>query len=193
MPTLEIFILAFALSADAFSVGAAVGIRCRSAKQVFRLSFHFGLFQSLMSWGGALVGSLFLVHIQRYDHWVACALLVLIGGRMIYLARHDSGQQLARADITRGLPLIGLSLVVSLDALAAGVTLPAVEAPLMAAVLTIGVVSALATLIAMLLAGRISAALGRRCETVAGLVLIFLGLYIPIEHMDILSRLISGQ
>ena len=57
MPFLEILILALALSADAFSIGAAVGLRHPGARQMFRLSFHFGLFQSLMSLAGALVGA----------------------------------------------------------------------------------------------------------------------------------------
>lgn len=185
MTTLEILILALALSADAFSVGAVVGLRYSGARQVFRLSFHFGLFQSLMAWSGALLGTFFLAYIQRVDHWVAALLLAIIGGRMIYLARREDHSRLARADLTRGLSLVGLSVAVSVDAFAAGVGLPAIGAPLVKTIFAIGLVSATATITAMLLAGRISELLGRRCEAIAGIVLILLGAYIVLEHTNI--------
>ena len=186
MTTLEILILALALSADAFSVGAAVGLRYSGARQVFRLSFHFGLFQSLMVWSGALLGTFFLAYIQRVDHWVAALLLTIIGGRMIYLSRHDDPSRLTRADLTRGFSLVGLSIAVSVDAFAAGIGLPALGAPLPLSGLVIGGVAAGATAAAMLLSGRISALVGRRCEGMAGFVLIGLGVYILLEHLNLL-------
>jgi len=185
MTTLEILILSLALSADAFSVGAAVGLRYSGARQIFRLSFHFGLMQSLMALGGVLLGSLFLAHIQRVDHWVAAILLAIIGGRMIYLARREDHSRIACADLTRGLSLVGLSVAVSVDAFAAGVSLPALGAPLLKTIFVIGLVAAVATIAAMLFARRISELVGRRCEAVAGIVLILLGAYIVLEHMNI--------
>jgi putative Mn2+ efflux pump MntP len=47
MTVWEIVVLAIALAVDAFSVGAAVGLRHRKSRQIFRLSLHFGLFQAL--------------------------------------------------------------------------------------------------------------------------------------------------
>ncbi|MFZ5433588.1 MAG: manganese efflux pump MntP family protein [Calditrichota bacterium] len=183
MTYLEIFLLALALSADAFTVGAGLGLRYGKARQVFRLSFHFGLFQALMTWVGALAGALFLTYVERIDHWIAFGLLVLVGGRMIYLARGDHAHRLAETDLTRGFSLVGLSVAVSIDALAAGVSLPAVEAPIFASGLIIGTVAATATLLAMRLSERISELFGKRCEIAAGLVLIGLGFYILYEHM----------
>ena len=185
MPFLEILILAFALSADAFSVGAAVGLRHPGARQVFRLSFHFGLFQSLMSLAGALAGLLFVRYVESCDHWIVFALLTLIGLRMIYLSVKSEPARLAEADLTRGWALIGLSLAVSVDALGAGVSLPAAGAHIPAAVIVIGVVSALATLCAMRLADKMRAWVGRRCEIVAGIVLILLGAWTLVDHLGL--------
>lgn len=47
MSLFELLLLALAL--DAFAVGASVTLMHRSARQVFRLSFHFGLFQGLFA------------------------------------------------------------------------------------------------------------------------------------------------
>ena len=187
MSLFEILILALALSADAFSVGAAVGLRHSGPRQVFRLSFHFGLFQSLMSLAGALVGSLFVRYVESCDHWIVFALLTLIGLRMIYLSVKGEAERLADADLTRGLSLVVLSLAVSVDALGAGVSLPAAGANIPTAIIAIGVVSALATVCAMRLADKVRAWIGKRCEIAAGIVLILLGAWTLINHLGLLQ------
>lgn len=182
MPSIEILLLSLALSADAFTVAASVGVRHRGARQISRLTFHFGLFQSLLTLLGALAGSLFVAVMAAYDHWIAFTLLSLVGMHMIYTARKSRTQQFANVDLTKGLSLVGLSLAVSLDALAAGAGLPAVRASLSIAVVMIGVTTAVATLVAMLLAGRMANHLGKWLEMVAGLVLIGLGVWTLFSH-----------
>ncbi|MBN1551370.1 manganese efflux pump [bacterium] len=178
----DLLLLAIALAADAFSVGAAVGLRHNAPRQVFRLSFHFGLFQALMPLFGALAGHFIFVYIERWDHWIAFGLLCIIGIKMIVTSFH-SDDEYKDIDLTRGLSLVALSVAVSIDALAAGLSLSATNTSLTAAVVTIGVVAALATLIAMLAANRIHARIGRKCEFIAGFVLIFLGFRILYSHM----------
>jgi manganese efflux pump family protein len=187
MPFAEILILSLALSADAFTVGTSIGLRHNNARQIFRLSFHFGLFQSLLALIGALAGSLIIVYLQDYDHWIVFALLAFIGVRMIYGALTNAPDRLAEVDLTRGLSLIGLSLAVSMDALAAGIGLSAFGGSLTLAIAMIGLVAALATLLAMLLAGHIGRKVGKLCEVAAGLVLIGLGIWAPISHLELLK------
>lgn len=187
MSLLEILLLALALAADAFSVGAALGLRYRRPREVFRVAFHFGLFQALLPLLGALLGAALLVYVEGVDHWIAFGLLAFLGSRMIWSGLHDPSPKHGAVDLTRGLNLVGLSLAVSIDALAAGITLPAAGAPLGLAVTTIGVVAGLATLVAMLLAGPIARHIGSRVEIVAGLVLIGLGVKIVLEHTGLLS------
>jgi putative Mn2+ efflux pump MntP len=179
----ENLLLALALSADAFSVGAAVGLEHGAPRQVFRLAFHFGLFQALMPLLGALAGTLVLDWIAAFDHWVAFGLLAFVGGRMI--AGSFSGATANRPrDPTRGLSLIGLSLAVSIDALAAGFTLAVERAPLLRSVVIIGLVAAAATALGMRLAGRVRRLAGKRCELFAGLILVGLGAKILVEHLS---------
>jgi putative Mn2+ efflux pump MntP len=180
---IEIFLLSLALSADAFTVAATVGVRHGSGRQIFRLAFHFGLFQSLLALTGALAGTLFAAVMADYDHWIAFVLLILIGLRMIYGALKHSAEQLAVVDLTRGFSLLGLSLAVSIDALAAGVGLPSVGGSLTLAIAMIGLVTAIATVMAMLLAGRVAARFGTALEITAGFVLIGLGAWIVYGHL----------
>ena len=188
MSSVEIVLLALALSADAFSVGAALGLRYRSARQIFRVAFHFGLFQALLPLVGALLGSVLLVWVEAVDHWVAFALLVFLGLRTIRGGLQQGQGQVSErvVDLTRGWHLVGFSLAVSIDALAAGITLPAARAPIALSVTTIGVVTSCATAIAMRFAALIGARVGGRVEVVAGLVLISLGLKILNDHTGFL-------
>jgi manganese efflux pump family protein len=185
MTFLEIFILSLALAMDAFTVGASVGTRHAASRQIFRLSFHFGLFQSLFSLGGALVGVLFIGYVQEYDHWIVLVLLTLVGAHMIYEAFKDEGAKLAKRDLTRGMALIGLSVAVSIDAFAAGIGLPAARASLPVAIPLIGLVTASATVAAMLAADRVKNRVGRGCEIAAGLVLIGLGVWTVLKHLGV--------
>jgi putative Mn2+ efflux pump MntP len=183
----EILLLSLALAADAFSVGAALGLRYHRPREVFRVAFHFGLFQALLPLIGALLGGALLASVESVDHWIAFGLLALLGSRMIWSGLHDSPDRATGVDLTRGWSLVGLSVAVSIDALAVGITLPAAGAPIALAVTTIGVVAGLATLAAMRFAGSIARHTGSRVEIVAGLVLIGLGVKILLEHTGLLS------
>lgn len=182
----EIFLLALALSADAFSVGAAVGLDHRRPRQVFRLSFHFGLFQALMPLVGALAGSLLLTWVRQWDHWVVFGVLAALGSRMVYGAVASDSEQHANVDLTKGWKLVGLSIATSIDALAAGIGLAMSGAPIALSVTIIGLVAAAATAIAMLAAGTLLRGLGKKAEVAAGLVLILLGVKTLLEHLNVL-------
>jgi putative Mn2+ efflux pump MntP len=183
---LELCAIALALAVDAFSVGVAVGLTRRSARERFRLSFHFGLFQALMPLAGALAGTALERWIAAWDHWVAFGLLALIGGRMIRTAVRAGGREAATDDPTRGLHLVGLSLAVSIDALAVGFTLGLQEVSIPFAVALIGVTASALTLVGMLIAGGFASRLGRRAEIGAGVALVAIGAKIVLDHLGVL-------
>jgi putative Mn2+ efflux pump MntP len=182
----EILLLALALSADAFSVGAALGVRHSSPRQVFRIAFHFGLFQALLPLIGALLGTVLLRWTSGADHWIAFGLLLLLGLRMIHAASTEQEGAARERDMTRGLSLVGFSLAVSIDALAAGIALPAARAPIALAVTTFGVVTGIATFAGVRLAASLAARLGHRLEMAAGVVLIALGVKVLNDHLHFL-------
>ena len=96
MPFWEILVVAVGLSMDAVAVSLAASAsnRARGARAMFRLSFHFGLFQFLMPVIGWLIGSTVAPYIASVDHWVAFALLAFVGVRMIRAARGGGEEDL---------------------------------------------------------------------------------------------------
>ena len=123
MDNLTLLGLAVALGMDAFAVALAVssGLCFITFRHIFRLTWHFGLFQSLMTlvgWlGGASVSGLF----GGLNNWMAFGLLVFIGLKMVKESG-DTEKRLEGFDPTRGWSLVGLSVATSLDALAVGIS-----------------------------------------------------------------------
>ena len=171
----EILILAFVLGIDAFSVALAVGTGGCTFRQTFRLSFHFGLFQFLMPIIGWVLGRNIISLVERYDHWIAFALLFIIGVRMIYEAFHHTPEK-ASKDRTRKWSLVALSIATSIDALGAGVGMGILKTSLLYPCTIIGITAAIMTLIGIKLGSVISAVIGSRMEAVGGVVLILLSL-----------------
>jgi putative Mn2+ efflux pump MntP len=169
-----VLLLALALGCDAFAVGMGVGTRFCSPRQVFRLSFHFGLFQFLMPLVGWSLGQSIVGEASRWGHWIAFALLFFIGGRMCYESfQHDaSSDDQECIDPTRGFKLVFLSIATSLDALGVGFSLAMLGQGLFMAATWIGVVAGVMTWTAMKLGNRLSEKFGKRMERVGGLVLL---------------------
>src|SRR5512139_3142427 len=103
MGFLEILLVALGLAMDAFAVSLGAGATrfINGPRPVFRLSFHFGLFQALMPVLGWLSGSLIASLISAFDHWVAFALLAFVGGRMVRSGLDSTGESHA-TDPSRG-------------------------------------------------------------------------------------------
>ena len=185
MEFLSIGLIALGLAADCFVValGGSVSRRTLSFLPVFRVSLAFGLFQGLMTVLGWLAGRTVVELIRSYDHWVAFALLALVGGRMVWQSLHSRSSQRQNTDITRGWLLLTLSVATSIDALAVGLTFAFVEVSIALASATIAVVAFAATVIGFLSGRQVGHLMGRRVEVVGGLILIAIGIKILAEHI----------
>lgn len=187
-PDLAIWTLlgtALALAMDAFAVSAAISASLRGCtpRQVFRLSWHFGLFQTLMpilGWfGGQAVAGL----LGSVDHWLALSILGFLGGKMIYEALRGEHDAQSKADPTRGWSLVALSVATSIDALAVGLTLGLMGVKIWFPSLIIGLVAASMTFAGTVLGRTVGARLGRYAECFGGGVLIVIGLRILVQHL----------
>ena len=175
--------IAVALAMDAFAVALAAGLTLEkmTGRHLFRLSFHFGLFQGMMPVLGWLAGMSVQKWIAAYDHWIAFALLSFIGLKMIREALKEEEQR-NPADPTRGWTLVMLSVATSIDALAVGLTLAMLDVSIWTPSVVIGAVAAAFTMAGMFLGRRIGGAWGPRVEIFGGLVLCAIGLKILLEH-----------
>lgn len=180
LPTLVLIAIALGIDAFAVSMSAGAYLVRADARQTFRLSFHFGLFQFLMPILGWLAGTELVDVIRAVDHWVAFGLLALIGGKMI----RESLQETERLDrdVTRGWPLLALSVATSIDALAVGFSLSLIGARIVLPAILIGVVASVMSLVGVRLGERMSGVFGRRVELFGGAVLILIGVRIVLEH-----------
>ena len=186
MSLFSLFAIALALAMDAFAVAVVAGITLDqlTPRRLFRLSFHFGLFQALMPVLGWLGGRAIYKHIFLFDHWIAFGLLSFVGGKMFLNALRTDKADLPRNDPTRGMELVMLSIATSIDALAVGLSLAVIGTTIVVPAIVIGVVAAVMTLFGMLLGRRIGSLWGKRVELVGGMIVIGIGVKILIEHLS---------
>lgn len=177
---LNMLAIAVGLAMDAFAVSIAAGLAVSSVtpRHVFRIGFHFGLFQFMMPIIGWLAGSQLASYFGDYDHWVAFALLVYVGGRMLWEARREKKAEEDGRDPTRGLMLVTLSIATSLDALAVGVSMAMLGVSVWIPAVVIGIVTAVLSAIGITFGGRIGPRWERWAEAAGGIVLILIGLKI---------------
>jgi len=185
MSDVSLFLIAVGLSMDAFAVAiaVAVGLEALSRRRTFRLAFHFGLFQAAMPVLGWLAGQSVSGLIARWDHWVAFALLVLIGANGIRESWRGGARRFHRSDPTRGLMLLALCVATSIDALAVGLSFAMLRVSIWYPSVVIGVVCSALTVCGMLLGRQLGVRFGRRVEAVGGLILIGIGIEILVKHV----------
>jgi manganese efflux pump family protein len=182
---ISLLALAFALAMDAFAVALVTGLTLDPLRrrQIFRLSFHFGLFQAMMPLIGWTAGTAVHRWIASFDHWIAWGLLTFVGGRMIWGAFCGAEEARPNADPTSGWDLVILSVATSIDALAVGLSLAVIGAPIVVPAVVIGIIAAGMTVTGMLLGRRIGAFWGKRVEIFGGLILFAVGTKILIDHL----------
>ena len=184
MNLITIFILSIGLGIDAFSVAIGIGAANtkRSWSPMLRLAAAFGLFQFAMPIAGWLAGQTVVDIISDYDHWIAFALMAYVGGKMIWEGCKNQREE-EKADSTRGLPLLLLSIATSIDALAVGFSFSILKVPIVFPATIIGIVCFLMTVIGMMFGKVLEKIFGKKVEIFGGIVLIGIGIKILIDHL----------
>ena len=168
----EIGLVAVSLGCDAFAVGLGVGTRCCRPRQIFRLSFHFGIFQFLMPLLGWVLGRNVLGWAQQWGPWIAFGLLFFIGLKMAYEGTRPREKEDVCADPTKGFSLVMLSFATSIDALGVGFSLGILGQSLFLTAVWIGITAGAMTWLAMKVGSSLSGRFAQRMEIVGGLILI---------------------
>lgn len=179
---LEVFLLAFALSMDAFAVSIGLGVKNREFSKILALkvALFFGLFQGLMPFFGYLASLGLGSIIESIDHWVAFILLSAIGGKMLYDSFGENTED-EIANITNKVLLL-LAIATSIDAMAAGFTLNLLALNPFVSMIVIGIVTYIFSYIGVFVGSRGGGYIENRAEKLGGIVLIGIGLKILAEH-----------
>ena len=187
MGILEIFLTGIGLSMDAFAVSICKGLKMRkiNKKQAFIIGLYFGGFQALMPLIGWALGTRFASYITSIDHWIAFILLALIGGNMIREAigeddKPDDGEMDPPLDVKE---MVLLAVATSIDALAVGITFAFFYVKIIPAITMIGCTTFVISIAGVVIGNFFGDRYEKKAELAGGIILIFIGIKILIEHL----------
>ncbi len=192
MGIFELFLIGVSLSMDAFAVAICHGLSMPklNLRHGVIIALFFGGFQALMPFLGWILGSQFARYIESVDHWVAFALLAVIGGNMVREAlSSEEGEEETACDAADRLNLRRLfmmAVATSIDALAVGVTFAFFKVAILPAITIIGVTTFCISLGGVVVGNYFGTRYKRRAEITGGVVLILLGAKILLEHLGFL-------
>ena len=191
MGLIELCFIAVGLSMDAFAVSICQGLACweQNLRNNLLAGLYFGGFQGLMPAIGWLLGVRFSDAITSIDHWIAFVLLSFIGGSMIRESR--SGAEEEELDASFGFrAMLPLAVATSIDALAVGVSfafLGMTGREILGAAALIGAVTFVLSAVGVRVGSVFGSRFKSRAELCGGVILIFIGLKILLEHLGILA------
>jgi len=186
--SVSLILLAFGLAADAFAVAIGQGAVARTHRwrTALAVGLAFGAAQAIAPLIGWSLGLAFAGLIEAWDHWIAFALLALIGGKMVWEGNRadppgdasDPGKERPAS----GWVLFTLSVATSVDAAAAGITLPTLGAPIIMSVAVIGLVTFALSFAGVWIGRAGSRAIGPNAEILGGVILIVIGAKVLFDH-----------
>ncbi len=171
------------LAMDALSVSISDGIILKKPRfcEVMKIALFFAVFQFIMPVIGFFAGTTFASVIESCDHYVAFALLAIIGSKMLYEAIKGKDDENTENPLSIK-TLTVLAIATSIDALAVGVTFAVVATPVLLSSAIIGIVTFVICTIGVYIGSRCGDILGSRAEIAGGVILILIGLKILLEH-----------
>jgi manganese efflux pump family protein len=191
---MQTLLIALSLSMDAFAVSVTAAACCERLTRfhMLRAAFAFGLFQFLMPLAGWFLGSAFSGIIGSFDHWIAFALLAIVGGKMLIEVIEEwrepadtcpTGEERKKLDLSSNRITLALAVATSIDALAVGVSYAVIGEGAIAPSVAIGVVTFLVCVSGFMFGRRVGRALGRYAQLAGGIVLVGIGARILISHL----------
>jgi putative Mn2+ efflux pump MntP len=176
---IDALILALALAMDATAVSAACGAAGIARAITFRMAWLFAVFHIAMCSLGWLIGEVADDWVSTWDHWLAFGLLAVIGGKMTWSAMRSEPVEVPASWSV----LLGLAVATSIDAVAAGVTLPLVDVPELVTIGAVGGTVFVFVMVGAAIGAHLGARFGRAFQIAGGVAIIGLGVKIVVEHV----------
>jgi len=186
MSIIEIFLIALALSMDAFAVAVCLGLRHRSsARNMLIVGLYFGAFQAMMPLIGYYAATFFAESIESYDHWIAFALLSFLGVRMI-VGSFRENEDTDGGTLNRRV-MIPLAVATSIDALAVGISFAVISTDIVPAVVMIGIVTFVLAMLGVKIGNVFGSKISSKAELFGGVILVLIGIKILLEHLGLVG------
>ncbi len=172
------------LSFDSFAVSVSCGLMQQEIrfKQATVIAFSLAFFQAGFPVIGWLIGSTLNDLIAYWDHWIAFLLLAFVGIKMIIEGIKPDGS-LHKFNPFNVAVVLGLSVATSIDALVVGLSFGLIDLQIWLAVVIIGVVTFIASMLGMLFGKYVPAKRSRQSLILGGIILTAIGIKILIEHL----------
>ena len=186
MELIELFLIAFALSMDAFAVSVAKGLSVARIKPIhtIKVGLWFGAFQGIMPIFGYLLTEEFSDILTSVDHWIVFFLLSGIGLNMIKESidqkRHKKKSK-EKEDFSCKTMLL-LAIATSIDAMAIGISFAILKVNILSSALIIAITTCTLSAIGIHIGWRFGCRFKSKAEWAGGIILILIGIHILIEH-----------
>ena len=184
----EFLLLGVGLAMDAFAVSICKGLAMRKVnkKQAVVIALFFGGFQAIMTIVGWFLCKGFQNYIEAFDHWIAFALLAFIGMKMIIETLSEKEEDVVVEKMDPPLDMkemLMLAIATSIDALAVGISLAALDRPIVESATIIGVVTFIISIVGVYIGNFFGNRYKKRAELAGGIILVLIGVKILCEHM----------
>lgn len=188
MGVAELILIAVGLAMDAFAVSVGKGLTVSRVepRHAMCAGAWFGGFQALMPIVGYLLGSSFAHVVSSVDHWIAFALLLLIGLNMIRETVWGDEEDAPDSDFGPRKMFV-MAVATSIDALTIGITLAFLNVNIWIAAAVIGIITFALSAAGVYIGYHFGAKLGSKAGILGGVVLICLGIKIFLEHLGVIA------
>jgi putative Mn2+ efflux pump MntP len=182
---ISLIFLALAMSTDAFAaaIGKGASLHKPRFREALRTGLIFGIIEAItpvIGWG---IGQVATQYVERWDHWIAFTLLLLLGLHMVYNGlKHEEAED-EKPNQHSFLILAVTAFATSIDALAVGVGLAFVDVNILVAALAIGTATTVMVTAGVMLGRVLGNVVGKRAEIIGGIVLMLVGATILYEHL----------
>lgn len=192
-------ILALGMSMDAFAAALARGT-CLSKElsllKLLKTGLVFGGIEMLAPLLGYLIGSAARQWVSQWDHWLAFALLSILGLRMVFEALKNDDETQTNTPCEEKQPekniapkqdkgmLVLTAFATSIDSLVVGVGLAFLNVNIVLAALCIGLSTTLMATLGLYLGRILGNHIGRWAEMFGGFVLMMIGAWVLMEHLS---------
>lgn len=155
----EIIIVGLVLSADSFSAAVAMGHRPFSKKEAYQFAIASGGAEALMTFIGAVAGSVVISQFSSIDHWVG---FVLLGGVALHMGYEGVVDLISnevkeeKLEFHSVKKVLLVSFATSLDAFGVGIGLGISKKPILPYVASIAFWAFVTTIIGLYLAKKLS-------------------------------------
>ena len=189
-----LLLLAVGVSMDAFAVSICKGLAMKRATSgaMAIVGGWFGGFQARRPLIGFFLGTMVASAIEAIDHWVAFALLAIIGINMLKEALEKQEECCCCADEHNAdlgvKTMFVMAVATSIDALAVGISLAmAGDVNIWLSVALIGATTFSFSAAGVRIGSLFGAAFEKKAQLAGGLILVLIGLKILLEHLGVMA------